>query len=86
MSEPIQLFEVALTEEQLKQALLKIKETKAETVSVVSSNGRLVGIDTAGGFDLKPSSFHCMYGKQGSETGVLGAIKAGFKGKQSGKK
>lgn len=64
MTEPVQLVEVNLTESQILEALEKIKTSESGTVSVVASLSRLVGVDTSGGFELKPSNFQCMYGKQ----------------------
>ena len=62
--QPIQLVEVNLTEAQLKEALEKLQNSNSGTVTVVSSLSRFVGVDTSGGFELKPSNYQCMYGKQ----------------------
>ena len=61
---PLKLAEVSLTKKQLEDALKKLEEEKSDRISFIVSEGKLLDVDTRGGFVLNPGEIQCMYGCQ----------------------
>lgn len=76
-TKPLELIEVSLNREQLEAALKKLEQTKSSKITFVASEGKLLNVDTSGGFIIARGEVHCLYGRQ-EEAATVVALQKGI--------